>query len=109
WLQERRPLRWLLEKVAGIDRRRSLPRLHADHFRRWFARHRPAPSADRLGRVLLLDDCFTTFHEPHVGQAAVRVLEQAGYAVEPAGLVCCGRAMISKGFLREARALVAAQ
>src|SRR5437660_6976014 len=25
WLQSRRPVRWLLEKIAGIDRRRSLP------------------------------------------------------------------------------------
>jgi FAD/FMN-containing dehydrogenase/Fe-S oxidoreductase len=109
WLQERRPLRWLLEKLAGIDRRRRLPRLHADHFRRWFVRHTPAPTAGRVGQILLLDDCFTTYHEPQVGQAAVRVLEQAGYAVEPAGLVCCGRAMISKGFLSEARALVRSQ
>jgi FAD/FMN-containing dehydrogenase/Fe-S oxidoreductase len=109
WLQGRRSVRWLLEKVAGIDRRRSLPRLYADHFRRWFERHTPAPSAGRSGRVLLLDDCFTTFHEPAIGRAAVRVLEQAGYAVELAGLICCCRPMISKGFLRTARALIQEQ
>jgi FAD/FMN-containing dehydrogenase/Fe-S oxidoreductase len=107
WLQTRRPLRWLLEKTAGIDRRRSLPPLHADHFRRWFQR---SPRAAARGpKVLLLDDCFTTFNEPEVGRAAVRVLEAAGRAVELAGLTCCGRSMISKGFLREARDLVAAQ
>ena len=82
WLQEQRPLRWLLEKAAGIDRRRSLPSLHANHFRRWFARHKPDAAAGRVGRVLLLDDCFTTYNEPAVGRAAVRVLERAGYAVE---------------------------
>src|SRR5262249_32304263 len=41
WLQGRRTVRWVLEKAAGIDRRRSLPPLHASHFRAWFARHRP--------------------------------------------------------------------
>ena len=51
--------------------------------------------------MLLLDDCFTTFNEPDIGRAAVRVLERAGYAVELAGLICCGRPMISKGFLHE--------
>jgi FAD/FMN-containing dehydrogenase/Fe-S oxidoreductase len=107
WLQERRPVRWLLEKLAGIDRRRSLPPLHRDHFRRWFDRHPPAEA--RHGTVLLLDDCFTTFNEPEIGRAAVRVLEAAGRRVELAGLTCCGRALISKGFLREARALVTAQ
>ncbi len=95
-------LRWLLEKLAGIDRRRSLPPLHADHFRRWFARHRPDAAAGTRGRVLLLDDCFTTYNEPAIGRAAVRVLEAAGYAVELADLACCGRPMISKGFLHRA-------
>jgi FAD/FMN-containing dehydrogenase/Fe-S oxidoreductase len=109
WLQERRLLRWLLEKTAGIDRRRSLPVLHADHFRRWFARHTPPPSAGRYGRVLLLDDCFTTFNEPRLGRAAVHVLEQAGYTVELAGLTCCCRPLISKGLLRQARELIQGQ
>src|SRR5439155_9201866 len=45
------------------------------------------------------------FNEPHVGRAAVTVLERAGYAVELAGGVCCGRALISKGFLPQARDL----
>jgi Fe-S oxidoreductase len=104
-LQASRPLRWLLEKVAGLDRRRRLPALHADHFRRWFARHTSDPGAGSRGRLLLLADCFTTYHEPHVGRAAVRVLERAGYAVELADF-CCGRTLVSKGYLRRARALV---
>ena len=109
WLQGRKLVRWLLEKFAGIDSRRSLPRLHFNHFRRWLAHHQPAPEAGAHGKVLLLDDCFTTYNEPAIGQAAVRVLEKAGFTVEPAGLVCCGRALISKGFLREARELVERQ
>jgi Fe-S oxidoreductase len=117
WLQHRPLLRWLLEKTAGIDRRRSLPDLHADHLRRWFARHQEETrkkekgkrARQSLGRVLLLDDCFTTFNEPDIGRAAVRVLEGAGYTVELANLTCCGRPMISKGFLQDARTLIQAQ
>src|SRR5262249_21980153 len=108
-VQRSRLFRWLLEKTAGIDRRRSLPELHADHLRRWFARHTPAPAAGANGRVILLDDCFTTYNEPDVSRAAVRVLEAAGRAVELAGLTCCGRPMVSKGFLGAARELVQAQ
>jgi FAD/FMN-containing dehydrogenase/Fe-S oxidoreductase len=109
WLQQRGFLRWLMEKIAGIDRRRSLPVLHRDHFRRWFQRHRPAAGAGRRGKVFLMADCFTTYNEPAIGQAAVRVLEQAGYRVELADMVCCGRTLLSKGFLPEARTLVQTQ
>jgi FAD/FMN-containing dehydrogenase/Fe-S oxidoreductase len=109
WLQARPLTRWLLERAGGIDRRRSLPELHAHHFHRWFARHRPAPTAGEKGTVVLLDDCFTTYNEPDIGRAAVTVLEAAGYRVELAGLTCCVRPMLSKGFLVPARALVRQQ
>jgi Fe-S oxidoreductase len=108
WLGRQPLFRWFLEHAAGIDRRRSLPELHAHTFRRWFAQ-RPAPPAGTRGKVLLLDDCFTTYNEPEIGESAVDVLEAAGYQVELAGLVCCGRPMISKGFLPQARDLIQAQ
>jgi FAD/FMN-containing dehydrogenase/Fe-S oxidoreductase len=97
--------RWLLEKVAGIDRRRTLPTFAFDDLRRWFRRHQPDPRAGIRGTVVLMDDCFTTHNNPQVGRAAVRVLEAGGYRVELAGLGCCGRPAISKGLLDEARTL----
>jgi len=115
WFARRRWVRGAMEGLAGIDRRRSLPEWHREHFRRWFsARGRaeggrgkePPPSALRPppSTVVLLDDCFTTFQEPNIGRAAVTLLERAGFTVELAG-VCCGRAMLSKGFLTDARTL----
>jgi FAD/FMN-containing dehydrogenase/Fe-S oxidoreductase len=108
WLNEKRSFRWFLEKFGGIDRRRSLPFFHWEHFRRWF-RRRADRSRSGKSPVILLDDCFTTYNEPSIGRAAVRLFEQAGFAVELAGLRCCGRPLISKGYLPEARRLVAAQ
>jgi FAD/FMN-containing dehydrogenase/Fe-S oxidoreductase len=106
--QQNGVFRWLLEKTTGIDRRRSLPTLHDETLRLWMARR---GRRDRAARpdVLLLDDCFTNFNEPHVGQAAVRVLEAACCSVRLAGLICCGRALISKGCLAEARQLIQMQ
>ena len=100
----------LLQKFAGIDARRPLPRFERNHFRRWFRRHgktsnAPAADAQKRGPIVLLDDCLTSFCEPRVNQAAVAVLERAGYEVHLAGLECCGRAAISKGLLDEARHL----
>jgi FAD/FMN-containing dehydrogenase/Fe-S oxidoreductase len=105
WMMGRRAVKWLSEKVLGIDRRRTLPVFHRDHFRRWFRRHAVHPSAGSRGEVILLDDCFTTYNDPAVGRAAVAVLEAGGYRVRLAGLRCCGRAAISKGLLDLARDL----
>lgn len=101
FLNRRSVVRRLMEWLTGIDRRRSLPEFHRDHFRRWFSK-RGRRGAGR--KVLLLDDCFTSYGEPDVGKSAVRVLEAAGFEVEPLG-ICCGRSLISKGFLTEARDL----
>jgi Fe-S oxidoreductase len=104
WLARRVWVRRVLESVAGIDRRRSLPDLQSNHFRKWFAKRKKTHPPGGSGSVVLLDDCFTTFQEPQIGRAAVHLLERAGYTVELAG-ICCGRAMMSKGFLTDARRL----
>jgi Fe-S oxidoreductase len=54
--------------------------------------------------VLLFHDTFVTYNTPEVGQAAVELLEAAGYRVELFDRTCCGRPLISKGMLEEARA-----
>ncbi len=101
-----RPMRILLERTIGLDRRRHLPRfVGLGNFRRWF---RTRPVSDRIttmGPVVLLDDCFTTYNHPEVGQAAVRLLEAAGYEVRIVGGACCGRPAVSKGLLEQGRDL----
>jgi FAD/FMN-containing dehydrogenase/Fe-S oxidoreductase len=93
--------RWLLEKVAGIDRRRPLPTLAPQTFTDWFTR-RPAAPGPR-GEVVLFHDTFVTYNTPEIGRAAVELLETAGYRVVLVDRKCCGRPLISKGMLAEAR------
>ena len=104
WLGRRGFNRWLLDALLGIDRRRCLPAFARQPFSRWFAGRRPA--AGRKGRVVLFNDTFVEYNEPAIGRAATTILERAGYEVVLAeGKVCCGRPLISKGFLERARAL----
>jgi FAD/FMN-containing dehydrogenase/Fe-S oxidoreductase len=102
WLSGLAPSRWALEKIAGIDRRRPLPSLAAQTFTDWFARRTPPPAAPR-GDVVLFNDTFTTYNVPEIARAAVGVLEAAGYRVVLVDRKCCGRPLISKGMLAEAR------
>jgi len=94
--------RWLMEKVLGIDRRRPLPAFAPQTFTDWFAR-RPVPSAAPRGEVVLFHDTFVTHNTPEIGHAAVQLLEAAGYRVVLVDRKCCGRPLISKGMLAEAR------
>jgi Fe-S oxidoreductase len=96
--------RWMLEKIAGIDRRRSLPPFARPPFDRWFRHHVPSTGTSAKGHVILFHDTFMNYNYPEIGKAAVAVLERAGYEVRLVAKRCCGRPMISKGMLEEARA-----
>jgi FAD/FMN-containing dehydrogenase/Fe-S oxidoreductase len=103
-------VRAAMETALGISAKRSLPHYARERFDRWFKRHvaaisdrRPSDSAvtDRRysrGLVILWDDTFVRYHEPHIGIAAVKMLEALGFEVE---LVknrrCCGRPAFSQG------------
>ena len=95
----------ILERAIGVDRRRSLPEFAEETFEQWFYHRNPDSVGDRDGpTVVFFPDTFINYSEPHIGIAAVEVLESAGYRVvlaEPRA--CCGRPLISKGMLRQAR------
>jgi FAD/FMN-containing dehydrogenase/Fe-S oxidoreductase len=102
WLINSWPNRWLLEQLAGIDRRRPLPPFAQETFEDWFRNHRLEGKGPK-GEVVLFHDTFNNFNTPSVAIAATRFLERAGYRVVLAEKRCCGRPMISKGMLREAK------
>jgi Fe-S oxidoreductase len=103
WLGESPFGKWVMTQI-GIAPERTLPAFARQTFSRWFTtrpqRARPAPR----GQVVLFHDTFVEYNHPEVGQAATRLLEEAGYEVV---LVqqrhCCGRPAISKGLLEQAR------
>jgi len=108
------PGRWITEQLLGIDRRRTPPPFVRDTFRRQFARRpitnspvTPIPNPQSPPPVLFVDT-FTNFNHPHIGVAAVDVLGAAGVQVRLLQHGCCGRPMISKGLLDDARGAASA-
>jgi FAD/FMN-containing dehydrogenase/Fe-S oxidoreductase len=101
--------RWLGERIAGVDRRRSLPAWTRHTFARRLAHRGPASSLQpRASTVVLFNDTFTNYMTPEIGLAAVDVLGAAGISVRLAPHRCCGRPLISQGLLDDARKLAAA-
>jgi FAD/FMN-containing dehydrogenase/Fe-S oxidoreductase len=111
-----RPVRAVMEKTMGVSAKRSLPHYTGEQFDHWFEKHCRASVSDatafhrnalqKRGRVILWDDTFVRYHEPHIGIAAVKVLETLGFEVALAKKRrCCGRPAFSQGNLDAAAAV----
>ena len=114
-----KPLRALMEKTIGLSAKRSLPKYASERFDRWFQKHAVAAVYDRRNatvagigdhgaaiidrgykEVILWDDTFVRYNEPHIGIAAVKILEALGVHVLLAHRrKCCGRPAFSQGNL----------
>lgn len=79
------------KRRLGIASRRNLPALA----RRPLTLRLPTRSSGPM----LYPDCFTTYQDPNIGEAAARLIP--GLSLAPAG--CCGRVMLSEGFVEKAR------
>jgi FAD/FMN-containing dehydrogenase/Fe-S oxidoreductase len=79
WLAQSRLVRWLNEKLLGIDRRRRPPAFVRQTFVRRYAE---LWAAGEIGlgipRVLLFPDTFVNYHEPAIGVAAVAAMQSLG-------------------------------
>ena len=96
------PFSAILKRLAKIAPQRKIP-MFADHtFRQWFdARPRRNAGAER---VMLWVDTWNNYFHPHTAQAAVEVLEDAGYEViVPPKQICCGRPLYDYGMLDQAQ------
>jgi FAD/FMN-containing dehydrogenase/Fe-S oxidoreductase len=96
----------LLRKVAkfavGSPQARQIPAFAPQTFKAWF-RKRGVRNQGRQ-RVLLFADTFNNYFKPETAQAAVEVLEAAGYQViVPQEPLCCGRPLYDYGFLNMAQ------
>lgn len=93
-----RPVRAVMEWVAGVDRRRSLPPA-ATPLPKLLARDGLLGGPDGAPEVAIFGDCFTMYSEPSIGVATARVLRALGYRVRLLDAGCCARPAISMGDL----------
>jgi Fe-S oxidoreductase len=106
WSLTQPSIRRFLDRFAGVDERRKLPKFAGQTFESWFERHKSNngnQNSARPGKVVLFHDTFINFNYPEIGIATTQLLEAAGYEVRIAERACCGRPMISKGFPDAAR------
>ncbi len=100
------PGKWFLTRL-GIHSKRSFPRLAPRTFSAWYRGYKQHGEASNDAKsVVFFHDTFMEHNEPHVGQAAVKVLEAAGYeAIVLLDKKDSGRPAVSKGMLEQAASL----
>jgi Fe-S oxidoreductase len=98
-----------VKKALGVAPQRSLSRFASRPFTaRWHAHQKLHDGQRRQTRGLAVyfHDTFAEYNYPRIGMAAVRLLEAAGFeVVVEERRACCGRPMLSKGLIEDARAL----
>ena len=95
------------QAAIGVHPARSLPAYAPQSFEDWFHQRPQKTGSDSALPVILFHDTWVNYNEPHIGRAAVQVLEAADYAVRLAtGRKCCGRPLLTGGQAHKARAWV---
>jgi FAD/FMN-containing dehydrogenase/Fe-S oxidoreductase len=93
-------LRDIAKAVVSIAPRRKIPLFAPQTFRAWFAAREPRSQPAPKGDVILWPDTWNNHFHPTTAQAAVEVLEDAGFRVTiPKMQLCCGRPLYDFGML----------
>jgi FAD/FMN-containing dehydrogenase/Fe-S oxidoreductase len=82
------------KRAMGVDERRTLPQFARRPLTRSLAR-----AVTSTDGPVLYPDCFTTYQDPSIGLAAARLIP--GLRLAPGA--CCGRVMLSEGYIEKAR------
>ncbi len=109
-LLETAPIRTVLDKAVGIAPDRPLPTFARTSLVEWFER-RGGPrvtGAQAEREAVLYPDLYTNYVDPARGKAAVRALEALDVRVRVPPVGGSGRAPLSQGMVRTARAKAAA-
>ncbi len=93
----------VMKWVIGVAPQRRMPPFADYTFKDWFRKRTPPPDKNKPA-VILWPDTFNNYFHPRTAQAAVEVLEAAGFRVMvPMQDLCCGRPLYDYGMLDTAQ------
>ena len=107
WITSNSVISKIVKDIVGFDYRRTIPAIAKKSLRKWFLEREKPLWTDRrpIKEVYFFCDEFTNFNDVDLGKKAILLLEALGYEVLVIDHPFSGRALISKGMLRDARKL----
>lgn len=98
------PLAKKILSLMGLSSDIDLPPFAPVSFYQWW-RKRGVAGPKSSKKVILFADTFLNYYSPGIGQAALEILEKLNYQVKVLPHSCCGRPLLSKGFIPQAKSL----
>lgn len=107
WVVSNKVTGGVMKKILGFHPDRQIPKVSPQSLRSWFISREKPLWKDRkpIKEVYFFCDEFTNYNEVELGKKAILLLEALGYQVLMIDHAFSGRALISKGMLRQARKL----
>ncbi len=100
WLIRGSSSRWLMEKLVGVDKRRTLPEFSRRRLRQRL--RGAAQGSGERGKLVYFPDIYADYNDPELGFRAVMLLRALGYTVEVPALKWSGMPHISYGDVKKA-------
>ncbi len=96
-------LRKIANTIVGFHPERTMPLLANQTFSKWLQKNTTSNTASK--KVYLFVDEFTNYNDVEIGKKAVLLLQKLGYEVIIPEHIESGRPPLSKGLLKEAKAI----
>ncbi len=99
----------IIRNIGGVHQKRSLPKISSESFQSLFRGKemnflgKNSYKGKTKGNVLLFVDEFSNYLDAEIAEDSYLLLSHLGYNVTVIDTLDSGRAMISKGFLKEAK------
>ena len=98
-----KPVKFLMDKMLKIDRRRTFPKYSPVRFETWFRREAEEEQKRFDKFVSYFHGCYVNYNYPQLGKDLVKVLNALGWGVRLLDRErCCGVAKISNRCIDEA-------
>lgn len=97
----------IVKNILGFAPNRNIPKIASTTLRKWFQQKDKPFSGNKTAvkSVYFFCDEFTNFNDVEIGKKAILLLEKLGYEVLMVPHAFSGRALLSKGLLRDAKKL----
>ncbi|MCD8043102.1 MAG: anaerobic glycerol-3-phosphate dehydrogenase subunit C [Tannerellaceae bacterium] len=98
-----KPVKKALDRTLKIDHRRSFPSYSSQTFESWYKKQ-AAEQLQYKTQVSYFHGCYANYNYPQLGKDLVKVMNACGVGVQLlAKKKCCGVALISNGFMKQAK------